>query len=362
MIGIYIHVPFCAQKCPYCDFYSVPWRIPLEEQYLSAVRRDLRSYADRNLSADTLYFGGGTPSLIQPQSIAALIREVKQNFRLAPNSEITLECNPCTVTAKRAGLWAEAGINRVSLGMQSSSAPELRMLGRKHSPDMVKNAVQLLRKAGISNISLDVMLALPHQTTEMISATIDFAASLQVQHISAYLLQIEPDTPFARSQQIAFCPDDDEAASMYLHAVERLASHGYAQYEISNFARHGFESKHNNKYWEYAPYLGFEPAAHSFFDGKRSSYPSDLTAYLTDGKVEYSDLESDAAEFAMLQLRLTKGLSFSDYAAHGGDVSALKRQISRYQNTNLLLASDSRVRLTPQGFLLSNALMADLLL
>lgn len=149
---------------------------------------------------------------------------------------------------------------------------------------------------------------------------------------------------------------------MYLHAVERLASHGYAQYEISNFARHGFESKHNNKYWEYAPYLGFGPAAHSFFDGKRSSYPSDLTAYLTDGKVEYSDLESDAAEFAMLQLRLTKGLSFSDYAAHGGDVSALKRQISRYQNTNLLLASDSRVRLTPQGFLLSNALMADLLL
>lgn len=361
MLGIYVHVPFCAKKCPYCDFYSVPWRIPLEEQYLAAVKRDMLQYKNRALTADTLYFGGGTPSLIQPQTVAACIKAVKENFILSDNAEITLECNPCTVTKDRAEAWAKAGINRVSLGMQSADGAELKLLGRKHSSDTVKTAVGLLRQTGINNISLDLMLALPHQTKEMLDVSIDFAASLKVQHISAYLLQIEPGTPFAESKEIEFCPDEDETAEMYLHTVNALVAHGYEQYEISNFSLPGYQSRHNNKYWEYEPYLGFGPAAHSFFDGKRFSYPADIARYIQSGDVEYGDSESDADEFAMLQLRLTKGLSFADHTAHGGDVTLLKSNCCKYKNSGLISLSEDRVALTPRGFLLSNALISELL-
>ncbi len=366
MLGIYIHVPFCAKKCPYCDFYSVPWRISLEEQYLTAIQRDLSHYKVENLSADTLYFGGGTPSLIRPQSIQQIIDAVKENFRLTEDAEITLEANPCTVTKDRVAAWVKAGINRVSLGMQSADHKELKLLGRKHAPDTVKNAVRLFQQAGITNISLDLMLALPHQTTDMIDRSIEFAAGLDVTHISAYLLQIEPGTPFSMSAEIKFCPDEDETANMYLHTVEKLAEHGFVQYEISNFSKPGFQSRHNNKYWEYEPYLGFGPAAHSFYKGQRFAYPADINAYLKSGEVEtaqmQSDTQSDADEFAMLQLRLCKGLQLCDYAARGGDVPALKNRCKRYLQSNLLQMDDRHISLTPQGFLISNALIAAILL
>lgn len=362
MLGLYIHVPFCAKKCPYCDFYSVPWRIPLEEQYLTALKRDFAQYKQRDLTADTVYFGGGTPSLIRPQTIAAILTALRENFTITPDAEITLECNPCTVTPSRAAQWAAAGINRVSLGMQSASEPELKLLGRRHSPDMVKDAVDMLRDAGIHNISLDIMMALPHQTSKQLRHTIDFAASMQVQHISAYLLQIEPGTPFAESEEIQFCPDEDTTAQMYRDAVQRLASHGYQQYEISNFARPGFESRHNNKYWLSEPYLGFGPAAHSFFDGRRFAYPDDLMRYIQSGAVEYEDAVPDAFEYAMLRLRLVKGLNFADYASRGGDVARLKANCRRYQRTGLIECSETDLHLTPEGFLVSNALIAELLL
>ncbi len=359
MLGIYIHVPFCARKCPYCDFYSVPWRIEKEDAYLAAIKRDLAKY--HTLPADTLYFGGGTPSLIRPQTVAAMIAEVKKHFALTDDAEITLECNPCTVTGDRVDAWIKAGVNRISLGMQSADHAELKLLGRKHAPDTVKNAVRLFQNAGLYNISLDLMLALPHQSIQQIEKSIAFAAGLGVTHISAYLLQIEPGTPFAQSSEIAYCPDEDTTAQMYLHTVNTLAAYGYAQYEISNFAKDGFQSRHNNKYWEYEPYLGFGPAAHSFFEGKRFAYPADLDAYCKADAVEYAESESDAAEYAMLQLRLTKGLRFADYAAHGGDVNALKANAKRYQQTGLIDMSNTHIALTPQGFLISNALIAALL-
>lgn len=364
MIGVYIHVPFCAQKCPYCDFYSTQWRIPTEEAYVEAIRRDLKKYAAQKPAADTLYFGGGTPSLIQPQSIAAMIDAVKANFDLSPDAEITLECNPCTVTEKRAAAWASAGINRVSLGMQSAHKAELKLLGRRHSPNMVAEAVTALRHAGIQNISLDIMMALPHQTVDQILATIDFAASLQVQHISAYLLQIEEGTPFAKSDEIRFCPDEDQAAEMYLSAVNCLESHGYKQYEISNFALPGFQSRHNNKYWNSVDYLGFGPAAHSFYQGKRFSYPPDLSAYL-HGCETVSDPEesaSDHTEYAMLRLRLSEGLYFDEYQKRGGDPQQLIRRCQKYEVAGLLSFDEHHVALNANGFLISNALIADIIL
>lgn len=361
MIGIYVHVPFCAQKCPYCDFYSVPWRIPLEEAFFSAIIRDFASYQNRHLSADTLYFGGGTPSLIRPQTITSCIDSAKQYFTLTDDAEITLECNPCTVTADRAKQWADAGINRASLGMQSASDTELKLLGRRHSSNMVAKAVTHLRNAGIHNISLDIMMALPHQTKELLAATIDFAASLNVQHISAYLLQIEPGTPFSESDEIKFCPTEDEAAEMYLFAVDQLAAHGYIQYEISNFSKPGYQSRHNNKYWDSVDYLGFGPAAHSFFQGKRFSYPNSLSQYIASPEVTYADSQSDAEEYAMLRLRLSEGLFFDEFNRHCGDVNQLKMKCLKYQHTNFITLSEDRVALTPNGFLLSNTIISDLL-
>lgn len=361
MLGLYVHVPFCAKKCPYCDFYSVPWRIPKEDAYLNAILRDFAQYKERKLAADTLYFGGGTPSLIRPQTISTIIDAAKQCFVLTDDAEITMEANPCTVTAQRAKAWADAGINRVSLGMQSMHSDELKLLGRSHRANGIVEAVSHLRDAGINNISLDIMMALPHQTQKQVMDTIDFAASLQVEHISAYMLQIEEGTPFAESEEIAFCPTEEETAELYLAAVEHLEACGYPQYEISNFAKPGYQSRHNNKYWLSVDYLGFGPAAHSCFEGKRFSYPADLDAYVQSGEIEYADSVQDAEEYAMLRLRLTEGLCFEDYRNHGGDADRLKKQCQKYKNSGLLCLDDAKITLTAKGFLLSNALIADLL-
>ncbi len=361
MIGIYLHVPFCAQKCPYCDFYSQPWRIDIEERFFAAMKREITRYAAQKIPADTLYFGGGTPSLIRPQTIAALIRTVKESFLLSADAEITLECNPCTVTPPRAAAWKEAGVNRASLGMQSANAEELRLLGRRHSPAQIQTAVETLHRAGIHNISLDVMLAVPRQTKQSLQDTLSFALRLPIQHISAYLLQIEPGTPFADSPLLADCPSEDDTAAMYLQTIQTLKNAGFTQYEISNFARAGFTSRHNLKYWRCEEYLGFGPAAHSFFDGKRFSYPEDLQAFIEGvsfGGVSYG---GDAEEYAMLRLRLSEGLLLDDFAQRGGDVSSLRRRAEKFRLAGLLSCSADRVSLTEKGFLLSNTIISDLL-
>ncbi len=361
MIGVYLHIPFCAQKCPYCDFYSTKWRIDAEERFLAAMKREISRYAAENIAADTLYFGGGTPSLIRPQTIAALIQSVKEIFLLSDDAEITLECNPCTVTPARAAAWKEAGVNRVSLGMQSANAEELKLLGRRHTPTQVKTAVDTLQSAGIHNLSLDLMLAVPRQTRESLQNTLDFAVTLPVQHISAYLLQIEPGTPFAGSPLISDCPSEDDAAVMYLQTVETLKNAGFAQYEISNFARAGFESRHNLKYWRCEEYLGFGSAAHSFFHGKRFCYPESLKAFTADAPQVEVTLGGSAEEYAMLRLRLSEGVSLHEFSHRGGDASLLQKRAEKFRQAGLLTCEADRVALTEKGFLLSNTVIGDLL-
>lgn len=386
-IGLYIHVPFCLSKCPYCDFYSLSASEEALDAYTQAACRCLRRWADRlQARADTLYLGGGTPSLLGGARLTALLETARAGFGLE-GAEITLEANPADDLADTLRAFAAAGGNRLSLGMQSASPRELRFLGRRHSPADVERTVRDARRAGIGNLSLDLMLALPGQTAQNIARSAAVCRELGAEHVSAYLLKIEPGTPFA-GRDLAL-PDGDEAADLYLAAARALEGLGYRQYEISNFARPGRESRHNLKYWDLRPYLGIGPAAHSLLGGRRFAYPRDLRAFLDgappqaeepgdsparpgeeaavqglpeDGWEEIFQEENLPEEYLMLRLRLTDGLRESEYAARfGGPIPALWRERAAALPPSLIQADGEGIRLTREGFLVSNAVIARLL-
>ena len=365
-IGLYIHIPFCVSKCPYCDFHSAALGTPLQAQtaldtYADGLVRSMAQWADRlPVTADTLYFGGGTPSLMGGARLARIVTEAQRLFGLA-DAEITLEANPADDLADTLSAFAAAGGNRLSLGMQSAVPAELRLLGRRHTPADVARTVADARRAGIDNLSLDVMLGVSGQTIATACESVDAAADLGVSHLSAYLLKIEPGTPYGA------CPPDlpteDESVDLYHAAFERMDRHGYRQYEISNAALPGRESRHNLKYWRSEPYLGIGPAASSCVGGKRFTYPRD-TAYFLGGGDPVEDATDgapvgSAEEYALLRLRLSEGLSAADFSARFGtslpaqwikEASALPKA--------LVEADDTGIRLTREGFLLSNTIIS----
>ena len=359
-IGLYLHVPFCARKCAYCDFYSVT-DPSLMDAYVAETARRLRGLT---LTADTLYFGGGTPSLLGEKRLAALLDAARP--LLTPDAEITVEINPGDDAERLIPALAAAGVNRVSLGMQSHSDAELARLTRRHTAADVDRAVAAALKSGIPHLSLDVMLATPGQTDETLRDTLAFAAQSGANHVSAYLLKIEPGTPFARDEAALALPDEAATADRYLAAVAQLEATGFAQYEISNFARPGGRSRHNLKYWCDEEYLGLGPAAHSYYKGERFFFPRDLAAYLKGGDPVPDGPGGSFEEYAMLRLRLREGLSFSEAAARfPQEAASLDRMRSRaapYQAEKLLILTPGSIALTPRGFLVSNALIGALLI
>lgn len=368
-LGLYIHVPFCLSKCPYCDFYSLARPDDgLMDAYTAAVCRSLDEWARRlNASADTLYFGGGTPSLLGGERLAAIIERAAAGFGLC-GAEITLEANPADDLAETFRCFAAAGGNRVSMGMQSADSGELRGLGRRHTPDETARAVEAAHAAGIGNLSLDLMLALPGQTGERVTRSAESCRELGARHVSAYLLKIEEGTPFYRRRDTLALPDEDRAAELYLHACGALERLGYRQYEISNFSEPGFESRHNRKYWLSAPYLGIGPSAHSCLGGRRFYYPRDLEGFLKGG--EPLDEDSDdrvipdgsPEEYLMLRLRLAEGVREEEYGARfGAAIPDRWRQRALALPRELILCDDEGIRLTRKGFLLSNAILGRLL-
>ncbi len=360
--GVYIHVPFCLSKCPYCDFYSLP--LPEDRAIDAYVDRLIDAMAPfAGTKADTLYFGGGTPSLLGGERIARLIQTVRQLFSLPADAEITLEANPADHLKDIFSAFTAAGGNRLSLGMQSSDPAHLTVLGRRHTPAQLERAVRDARAAGIQNLSLDMMLATPGQTKEDVRRDVSTCVSLGAQHVSAYLLKIEPGTPFFTRQKQLDLPDEDRAAELYLTAVDELSRAGFEQYEISNFARPGCQSRHNLKYWTGADYYGFGPAASSYFDRKRRQYPRDLAAFLNGGGMQPEEETDPPAgseqEYALLRLRLTAGLSAADFQERFGHpipvewqkrAAALPPQLVRVQKEGIAF--------TPDGFLLSNTLIS----
>ena len=366
-IGLYIHVPFCEKKCPYCDFYSVRGTEELLDDYTDCLIERIKYEIERiGRPADTLYFGGGTPGLLGGKRIARLVGQAKACFGLE-NAEITAEVNPGDHLEDFLQGFASAGGNRLSIGLQSANDEELRLLGRRHTAAQAAETVHAARRAGMQNISLDLMLGIQGQDRESLRRSIAFCAEQDVEHVSAYLLKIEPRTVYDKRRDSLKLPDEDETCALYLLACEELEKAGLKQYEISNFAKPGCESRHNLKYWLCEEYLGLGPAAHSFLNGERFYYERDLRAFLAGAApVIDNDPEMPAGcpeEFAMLALRLTEGLQDGDYTARFGTPvpDGWKRAAKRYEQAGLTECKADGFRFTRRGFLVSNALLSEIL-
>lgn len=361
-IGLYIHVPFCVSKCPYCDFYSLAQ--PTGEQldaYTARLCAVMEEWAERlpATTADTLYFGGGTPALLGGERLAAVIACARARFGLDA-AEITLEANPADDLRETFAVFAAAGGNRLSLGMQSAFETELNILGRRHTPADVERTVSHARAAGIDNISLDVMLGISGQTEQTARASARVAAQLGASHVSAYLLKIEPNTPYGRCAPPL--PDEDATADLYLAAMEELDRLGYRQYEISNTALAGKESRHNLKYWQSEPYLGIGPAASSCVDGRRFAYPRDLAGFMCGNEPIDEPTGGitvgSPTEYALLRMRLADGIDAADFSARFGlPLPTAWHDRAVALPPSLVQSDGAGIRLTREGFLLSNTLI-----
>lgn len=362
-IGIYIHIPFCAGKCPYCDFYSLPLSADTADRYTDAICREIDRYAGKGIVCGTVYFGGGTPSLMGAPRIERILSHIKHSFTLTPDCEITLEANPCTVTPDIANGFAGAGINRISMGVQSGIDSELAALGRKHDSARAAQAVKYIRAAGIDNISLDLMIATPGQTPDSLRRSVDFLASLEPKHISSYLLKIEKGTRYADISETLCLPDEDMQSRLYLESAEHLERYGYKQYEISNFSLPGYESRHNLKYWNCEEYIGFGPSAHGYFEKRRYFYPRDLMQYIEAPQRQDDGEGGSREEYAMLRLRLTEGITDTLWRGRFGEPLPKEyiERAKKYQPHGLTECTDSSVKLTCEGFLVSNALISGIL-
>ena len=364
-LGLYLHIPFCKAKCIYCDFYSLPHSEERMDAYAAALRRDLirRAPDAKDYTVDTVYFGGGTPSYLGAERLCRILETVFAHYRVEKAAEITTEANPDSARdAVALRQLRSAGFNRISLGMQSASDDELRLIGRVHTHRETVEAVSAARAAGFDNLSLDLIYGLPEQTAARWQENLRAAIALQPEHLSCYGLKIEEGTPLFFKKDGLFIPDDDAQAEEYLAAVGLLEEAGYRQYEISNFARPGRASRHNLKYWTMQEYLGFGPGAHSDFGGRRFAYARDLSAYIR-GEEHLSESACPAPrereeERVMLALRTAQGLDLSTLGEDTREAEAVLEECARH---GLAQGGNGRWRLTPQGFLVSNAVIVRVL-
>ena len=369
MKGLYIHIPFCRSKCPYCDFYSLPRNPDSIEAYLSALkdeigtgRRTMQFTADTEMTFDTLYFGGGTPSVLTAFQLGDIIDTARLNYNITEDAEITIECNPSTVDEDYFRILASFGVNRISLGMQSAVDRERRLLGRHADRYRIEKCIEYARRNGIENISLDVMLGVPEQTIDSLNDTVSFLINSDVPHISAYMLSVEEGTVFDRKQAQLNIPDEDTVCDMYSLLSKKLTEYGYEHYEISNFAKKGFESRHNTKYWQCEEYLGLGPSAHSFIDGKRFYFERSADAFNSGCSAVFDDLGGDNEEFIMLALRLKEGLSEDGYRKRFGCPipASIFRNAEKFIKSGHITINNGTISLTEKGMLISNYIISNL--
>ena len=368
-LGLYIHIPFCKSKCIYCDFYSLPQAEHHMDRYVSALCRQLAEISRQTTAheVDTIYFGGGTPSYLGAKRLKQILKTIGKHYRIAKCPEITLEANPDS-----AGDWKnlrglrKAGFNRISLGVQSADDKLLALLGRPHTFAQAAEAAAAVRKAKIENLSLDLIYGLPGQTMEGWKDTVEKALALEPVHLSCYGLKVEEHTPLWDAQGDFEMPDDDLQADMYLWTVERLTELGFLQYEISNFAKPDFESRHNLKYWTLGEYAGFGPGAHSDLGDVRYAYVRDLDAYCAGVEDEGGILSENeripsrerAVEYIMLGLRTAHGLSRQEFEYRFRfPFSPVQAVLERFAESGHAVFHSGRWRLTPEGFLLSNQII-----
>lgn len=359
--GLYLHIPFCAGKCPYCDFYSVNADERSIDRYVNALCKSIEHYGTMlNRKADTVYFGGGTPSLIGAKRLSA-VKAAAEEFFGFDNAEITVEVNPSKQDFDFE-LLHKNGFNRISIGLQSANDNELHLLGRQHDIRQADRCITSAQAAGFDNISLDLMIATPQQTKDSLMRSIEFCAEHNVQHISAYLLKVEEGTPYCQIRSSLNLPNDDEQAEMYLFACEKLTEYGFHQYEISNFSKPGFESRHNLKYWHDEEYLGLGPSAHSFVNGKRFYYERSFDAFYS-GKTVDDGTGGDTEEWILLGLRLSEGIQNSRFKErfHTDIPKKYFERAKSLEKIGLVTVSNEHISLTEKGLLVSNAVIAQIL-
>lgn len=392
-VSLYLHIPFCHVKCHYCDFTSYAGVLRLREPFVAALRDEI-AYAGRQACREdgqkrrcrTIFFGGGTPSLLSAEQVALLLATARDAFDVDPDAEISLEANPGALEYGHLDELRSLGVNRLSMGAQSFDAALLRWMGRIHSPEDVERAFEAARAAGFDNINLDFMYALPGQTLESWIATLERALALKPDHLSLYSLIVEEHTPLHRwvSEGKVAPPDDDLAADMYEHARERLREAGYIHYEISNWARPGHECTHNLTYWRNLPYIGLGAGAHSWYAGRRfveakslREYTEQMNASITSPRRETGaalpaaavieeeviSRELEMAETVILGLRLTAGVELADFERRYGQSleSVFAERLREAREAGLVETVEGRLRLTEQGTLLGNEVFAALL-
>lgn len=372
-LGIYIHIPFCARKCNYCDFLSAPETRETKERYLSLLDREMQLYKEivSAREADTLFIGGGTPSFLETDLTDKLLCSVKKWIPSENLKEFTIECNPNSVTEEKLNLYKEAGVTRISLGMQSACDEELKKLGRLHSVKEFEKTYELVRKHGFERVNIDVMAAIPGQTIESYKHTLEYVVGLSPEHISSYSLIIEEGTPFYEKYRENPPVDEDTDRQMYDLTKEILGRHGYHRYEISNYAKEGQECIHNLKYWQGGDYLGLGLGAASCMEHERWSNVRGLTDYedrICRGQkpVEQTEElgeEEQKAEFMFLGLRCMEGVSAERFEKkfHQSVEERYGRVLHKYENMGLMRLVNGNWQLTEQGIDVSNHIFADFL-
>jgi len=377
MSGIYIHIPFCERKCIYCDFYSVE-NLNLIDRFTESLLKEIEIFsieADffNDSIFDTIYFGGGTPSLLEPAQIEKILNKLSQSFKISSNPEITLETNPGTVDRRKLLEFKNLGVNRISFGVQSFFDDDLKFLGRIHTGEDAFKCVNDSFEVGFENVSIDLIFGLPGQTVEKWLENLKFAVSLNVPHISAYNLIVERGTPLHELVSLGKVeiPEDEIQAQLYERTIDFLENAGYVHYEVSNYAFEGFECRHNLKYWQYENYIGFGPSAHSFWINKRWWNFANLNKYINAldlGKIpvanfEILDEEKMIEEFIYLGLR-SKGINVARFKGKFGFEFVdgdIKDEIEELERAGYITIEDDFIKLTPKGFLLCDEIVLRLI-
>lgn len=362
-VGIYVHIPFCKQKCKYCDFISFSDKNELQEQYEKALLQEIENCEEKNLRVNTIYFGGGTPSIVPSNMIIRILCKIKEKFKVEEDAEITIEVNPGTVNEEKLQQYYENGFNRISIGLQATQNSILKKIGRIHSYEEFLKCYQEIKDVGFENINVDLMLALPLQTVEDLEESVLKVIQLHPNHISLYSLILEEGTPLAKEvkEGRVILPTEEEERRMYHLTKNILEKNGYSHYEISNFAQKGFESRHNKNCWNQEEYLGFGLAAHSYWNQKRYSNTNDLKQYIENQKEnvhvhEIQTSEMEKKEYMMLGFRKIEGISISEFERKFAinPLFYFRFEIAKLVEEDLIEVDLDKIKLTEKGMDFAN--------
>lgn len=363
MTGIYVHIPFCESKCIYCDFASFVKDDDIKEKYFKFLLNEISSSQYKGRKVDTIFVGGGTPSCVKSDYIANILKTIKENFIVEENAEVTIECNPNSISEEKLKKYLDSGINRISFGVQSLHDDALKVIGRLHNRKQALSAIEMAKKVGFKNINADLMLGLPKASIDKVIEDTKCLIECGVTHISAYMLQIEEKTPLAKmvEENPKFVLSDDETVEIYENLTKFLEKNGFLRYEISNFALSGAESKHNLKYWSGEDYIGFGLASHSLIDGKRIANSRDMEEYFKGiKKIDELSINEKIEEKIMLGLRCKLGFNLDELLTLGHDIEQ-NENYKDFLKRGILQKEKNTIKLNPEYYGVNNFIIVSLL-